>query len=110
MQITENRCVLERENAANELFFRPRFPGPHWGAYSTPPDPLTGLGGLLLRGESLLLRDGKGRKVRERGGPRQWHAPSLKKNSRIKPCRTYSVEFMCKLACCHGGGSVEFCG
>ena len=39
------------------LGLRPR---PRWGAYSAPPDPLTGFGGLLLRREREE-RGGEGR-------------------------------------------------
>ena len=42
-------------------FGRGSAPDPTWGAYSTPPDPLTGLRGLLLRG-------GEGKERERRGG------------------------------------------
>jgi len=48
-------------------------PGPRWGAYSAPPDPLAGLRGLLVRGEEGGRRKkregerGRGRKGRGKG-------------------------------------------
>jgi len=55
------------------LGLRPR---PHWGAYTDPPDPLAGFGGLLLRrGKGQGGEGGEGKGGEARGGERKGHEP-----------------------------------
>ena len=48
-------------------------PRPRWGAYSAPPDPLAGFGGLLLRRGKGEGGEGKGGEGR--GGEGKGHEP-----------------------------------
>ena len=72
----QNECHASGFLAALEctkFVFRPGLrPGPHWGAYIAPLDPLPALRGPASKGE-------------EKGRGREWEGHPLFANSRIRP-------------------------
>jgi len=53
----------------HQIRFRPELcSGPHWEAYSAPPDPAAGIRGLLLKeGKKKMKKEERGKKRKRRG-------------------------------------------